>query len=202
MDKKKWLAGQMLYILLVTALYVGFILTVTILLCMKYSFPGNLWSETAAMLGYSKMGENMQVPSTVKVMESISPYGCMGQVMVLMLGYSLTLGFLILLGNVVLGKKWGMFLGIGYSFYGFLLDPNVLGKILGLEKYEMYQVRSIVGWISPLNQAVYGLHDFGYDNLPSVGQSLLLFGSLLGSIWLGTYQALRKYNFTFLGGNG
>ena len=202
MDKKKWLAGQMFYILLVTALYVGFILTVTILLCMKYSFPGNLWSETAAMLGYSKMGENMQVPSTVKVMESISPYGCMGQVMVLMLGYSLTLGFLILLGNVVLGKKWGMFLGIGYSFYGFLLDPNVLGKILGLEKYEMYQVRSIVGWISPLNQAVYGLHDFGYDNLPSVGQSLLLFGILLGIIWLGTYQALRKYNFTFLGGNG
>ena len=95
-----------------------------------------------------------------------------------------------------------MLLGIGYSFYGFLLDPNVLGKLLGLEKNEMYRVRSIVGWISPLNQAVYGLHDFGYDNLPSVGQSLGIFSVLLGVICFLSYRTLKKYNFTFLGGQG
>lgn len=202
MSKKKWLAAQFVYIGMVTALYIGFVLIVTILLCMKYSFPGNLWSETAAMLGYSQMGEKLQVPSTVKVMESISPYGCMAQAALLMMGYSLTLGFLVLLGNLLLGKKYGMLLGIGYSFYGFLLDPNVLGKLLGLEKNEMYRVRSIVGWISPLNQAVYGLHDFGYDNLPSVGQSLGIFSVLLGVICFLSYRTLKKYNFTFLGGQG
>ncbi|MCD7745594.1 MAG: hypothetical protein LUI13_09995 [Lachnospiraceae bacterium] len=37
-----------------------------------------------------------------------------------------------------------------YSLYGFLLDPDVLGKMLGLETWEFYRVRSIVGWISPL----------------------------------------------------
>lgn len=202
MTKKKWLAAQFIYIVLCTAMYVGFILIVTILLCMKYSFVGNLWSETAAILGYSKMGSEMQVPSTVKVMESISPYGCMFQTGSLLLGYALTLGFLILLGNLLLGKKYGMLLGVGYSLYGFLLDPNILGKILGLEKYEMYRVRSVVGWISPLNQAVYGMHDFGYDNLPSIGQSLGIFGLILAVVCILSYRILRIYNFTFLGGQG
>lgn len=200
MTKKKWLAAQFFYIAVCTMLYVGFILAVTAILCMKYTFVGNIWSETAALLGYSNMGGSIQVPSTVKVMESISPYGCMLQAGILMLGYSLTLGFLILLGNLLLGKKYGMLLAVGYSLYGFLLNPEVLGKILGLEKYEMYRIRSIVGWISPLNHAVYGLHDFGYDNLPSIGQSLGVFGILLLVVCALSYRILRTYNFTFLGG--
>ena len=119
MSKKKWLAAQFVYIGMVTALYIGFVLIVTILLCMKYSFPGNLWSETAAMLGYSQMGEKLQVPSTVKVMESISPYGCMAQAALLMMGYSLTLGFLVLLGNLLLGKSMGCFWGLVTVFMDF-----------------------------------------------------------------------------------
>lgn len=144
----------------------------------------------------------MQVPSTVKVMESISPYGCMFQAGCLILGYALTLGFLILLGNLLFGRKYGMLLGLGYSLYGFLLDPDRLGKILGLESYEIYRVRSIVGWMSPLNQAVYGMHDFGYDNLPSIGQSMAVFGMILAVICILAYRLLRTYNFTFLGGKG
>lgn len=200
MTKKKWLAAQFLYIVLVTTLYVAFILLTTVLLCMKRSFPGNLWSETAAILGYSSIGEELHVPSTVKVMESVSPFGCMLQAGALMLGYSLTLGFLILLGNLLAGKKYGMLLALGYSLYGFLLDPEVLGGLLGMEDYEMFRVRSVVGWISPLNNAVYGMHDFGYDNLPSIGQSLLIFAGLLLLMYLLALRALRRYNFTFLGG--
>ncbi|MDO5422344.1 MAG: hypothetical protein Q4F41_01295 [Eubacteriales bacterium] len=199
MTKKKWLAAQFLYLVLCTGMYVLFVLVVTVLLCMKDSFIGNLWSETAAILGYSGMGKRLNVPSTVKVMESISPYGCMMQVGLLMLGYSLTLGFLILLGNLLLGRKYGMLLAVGYSLYGFLLDPEVLGKILGMEDYEMYRIRSLVGWISPLNHAVYGMHDFGYDNLPSIGQSLGVFAVFLALCVLLSWRALRKYNFTFLG---
>ena len=200
MTKKKWLAAQFLYIVLVTLLYIVFILMITAALCMKHSFLGNLWSETAAILGYSSTGEKLNVPSTVKVMESISPYGCMLQAGILMLGYSLTLGFLILLGNILAGRKYGMVFALGYSLYGFLLDPEVLGKLLGLESYEMYRVRSIVGWISPLNNAVYGMHDFGYDNLPTISQSLGIFGGLLVMMYLLARRALGKYNFTFLGG--
>lgn len=91
--RRKWLAAQLLYITAVTCLYIGFVLAVTILLCMKHAFPQNLWSETAAILGYSSVGAKMNIPSTVKIMESISPCGCMLQVCLLMLGYSLNLAF-------------------------------------------------------------------------------------------------------------
>ena len=55
-DRKTWLAGQALYIVLATFLYLAFILVSTSLVCMRQSFIGNMWSETAAILGYSGAG--------------------------------------------------------------------------------------------------------------------------------------------------
>ncbi len=199
MTRRRWLAAQFGYIVLVTALYVAFVLAVTIALCMKNAFPGNLWSETAAILGYSKTGRELHIPSTVKVMESVTPYGCMLQVAALMFGYSLTLGFLVLFGNLLSGRKYGMLLALGYSLYGFLLEPEVIGKLLGYEEYQFYRIRSFVGWISPLNNAVYGMHDLGYDNLPSVAQSIWIFAGVLAMLVFLSGRAVRRYNFTFLG---
>ena len=195
MTRRKWLAGQFVYIVICTGIYVLFILLSTTLLCIRYTFPGNLWSETAAMLGYSCMGERLQVPVTIKVMESITPYGCMAQVALLMLGYALTLGFLILVGNLLGGRKAGFLSGLLYSLYGFLLNPQVLGKLLGMEEYEMYKIRVFVGWVSPMNHSVYGMHNFGYDLLPTVGQSLLVFGVVLFLLWMLAEKLLRTYNF-------
>lgn len=199
MTKRKWLVSQFLYILLVTGLYVAFVLVTTMVLCMKHSYVENVWSETAALLGYSGAGEMWNIPSTVRTMESIRPYGCMVRVSLLILGYSLTLGFLILWGNLLSGKKYGMIMAMGYSLYGFLLDPKVLGKLLKLEAGEMYRVRSLVGWISPLNHAVYSMHDFGYDNLPGIFQSLLIFWGIGAFLCVLSFRALKKYPFTFLG---
>ena len=117
--KRKWLLGQFIYVILVTVLYTVLMLLFTAVLCMKKSYPGNLWSETAAMLGYSELGKNLQVPSTVRVMESISPYGCMLQVFFLLFCYSLTLSFVILVGNLYKGKTKGMIFGLLYSVFGF-----------------------------------------------------------------------------------
>lgn len=58
--KRKWLLGQFIYVILVTVLYTVLMLLFTAVLCMKKSYPGNLWSETAAMLGYSELGKNLQ----------------------------------------------------------------------------------------------------------------------------------------------
>ncbi|MDO4306465.1 MAG: hypothetical protein Q4C77_06490 [Eubacteriales bacterium] len=199
MTKKRWLAAQFLYILAVTVLYVVFVLGATMLLCMKNSYIENVWSETAAILGYSGAGEVWKIPSTVRAMESIRPYGCMLQAALLMLGYGLTLGVLILFGNLRSGKNYGMLFAMGYSLYGFLLDPKVLGKLLKLETYEMYRVRSAVGWISPLNHAVYSMHDFGYDNLPGIWQSVGLFSGITAVLCVLSCRVLKKYPFTFLG---
>ena len=65
-----------------------------------------------------------------------------------------------------------------YSLYGFLLEPETIAGILGLEKQQRYKVNILAGWISPLNHATYPGHTFGYDDLPSVFQSGALFLAL------------------------
>ena len=199
-SKRKWLLGQLVYVTLVTILYTVLMLFFTSALCMKNSYLGNLWSDTAAMLGYSGLGKNLEVPSTVRVMENISPYGCMVQVFLLLFCYSLTLSFVILVGNLYKGRTKGMIFGLLYSVYGFLLDPNVLAAILHKEKYEMYQVNVLICWISPLNQAVYGKHNLGYDPLlPKIWQSCVFFLILVLFLGVLALHRMKRYPFEFVG---
>lgn len=198
-DAEKWLAGELLYVAAATLLYTGFMLLSTVLLCMKNSYVGDVWSETAAMLAYSKLGEDLSVPSTVKVMESMPPYFCMLQVAALIFLYSLCLSFVILAGNLIFKGNKGMIAGLFFSGFGFLLDPQTIGSLLGMESYEMYKVNVLTGWISPLSHAVYARHNFGYDRLPTVRQSLAVFGGLLILLVLLSMKALKRYPFTFLG---
>lgn len=196
MKKSRWLTAQFFYIFLVTILYLGYVFFVTSVLCMKKTFVGNIWSKTAALLAYSSMGEELSVPSTVKVMESTSPLSCSLQIMLLLICYSLTLSFLMLLFQMKTGKKGAIAAGLFYSLFGFLLNPDVLAEILHKEKYEMFFVRRIAGWISPLNHATYKMHDFGYDVLPSIGGSCFIFLLILIFLALLSFKVLKKYNFS------
>ena len=196
MKKGRWLLAQLIYIALATCLYMLSVLCVTSILCMKKTYPGNIWSKTAALLAYSEMGKKLSVPSTVKVMESTSPVGCSLQIVLLLICYALALSFLMLFFQMRAGKKAGIAAGLAYSLFGVLLDPKVLAALLQKEDYQMYQIRRLTGWISPLNHATYGMHDFGYDALPSIGQSCLLFLLLLGGLAILSFWTLKKYNFS------
>lgn len=197
--KLRWLLGQMIYMASAAGLYTLFMMGSTMILCARNSYPGNIWSDTAAMLAYSRLGEILCVPSTVKVMESISPFGCAAVVTLLLFLYILCLGFVILAGNLLPGKNRGMVTGLLFCLYGFLLDPKALARILGYEKYEMFRVNVLIGWLSPLSHASYGRHNFGYDRLPSVGQSVLVFVGILALLILFCVKRLKKYPFIFLG---
>ena len=59
MTRKRWLAGQFLYVTAVTGIYLLWVLAGTMVLCARYTFLGNQWSETAALLGYSSLGETL-----------------------------------------------------------------------------------------------------------------------------------------------
>ncbi len=195
MKKNRWLLAQFFYIFLVTALYMAYVILVTSLLCMQKTYPGNIWSKTAALLAYSKMGKDLSIPSTVKVMESTTPFSCSMQIMALLMCYSLTLSFLMLYVQMKAGKKAAIGAGLFYSLFGFLLNPEILAKILHKEEYEMFLVRRLSGWISPLNHATYGMHDFGYDVLPSIEQSCMIFLAVLAFLAALSFHTLKKYNF-------
>lgn len=197
--KKKWLLGQMGYVIFVSFLYTGFLFLVTAALCMKNSYVGNQWSETAAMLAYSKLGEDLCVPSTVKVMESTTPYGCMVGVLSLLFLFILCLSFLILAGNLFSEKNRGMIAGLFFILCGFLLDSKVLADVFHINKYGMYKMNLLIGWISPLSHVTYVKHNFGYDKMPTVRQSYVFFFFLLLIFVYISMQALKRFNFHFLG---
>lgn len=194
-----WLAGQVLYVCLATTVYMTFILASSMALCAHISFAGNQWSPTAALLGYSGAGAAISLSSSVKVMEMSTPYECMAHVYLLMLMYTLLMACLMLLANIRWGRHWGVAAAIGFSLYGLLLSPDVWAQVFGIEPGRIYKANVAVGWLSPLSQGTYGMHNFGYDLLPRLDQTYLLFGIATALLIWGALRSMRSYSFSFTG---
>lgn len=197
-NRKIWLLGQILYLVLATLGYVCFILLATCVLAGTKAYTANMWSDTAAILGYSSIGEKIAIPAFVKVLELSFPYPCMIHIFGLMTGYSVLMASLILYLNLWKGNG-GMVGGIIFSGFGFLLNPEVISKILGLSQEQIKTANIAFGWISPLNHATYYMHNFGYDNLPKLWVSYAFF--IIGSLILFglSIRKIKNYAFDFTG---
>ncbi|MGE5495312.1 MAG: hypothetical protein ACM3S4_08455 [Burkholderiales bacterium] len=198
-NRKTWLAGQALYITLATGIYMVFILASTSLICMSNSFIGNMWSETAAILGYSGAGKAVALPALVKTLEMSTPYECMATIFLLMLLYTLLMSFIMLSFNIRKGQLAGVISVFAFSLYGFLLNPNLFKTMFQLPEELIYKANVAVGWLSPLNHATYHMHNFGYDLLPRLWQTYVIFGVLITLCFFFALRAVRRYNFNFSG---
>ena len=199
MKRSTWAWGQLIYLILATLIYMVFILIATTLICMQNSFIGNMWSETAAILGYSGAGKAVALPALVKTLEMSRPYQCAETIFLLMLLYTLVLALLMLLFKLLRGKSAGVVAAFGFSLYGLLLNPQLIKQMFNLPDELMYKANVAVGWLSPLNQATYHMHNFGYDLLPRLWQTYAIFGGLIVLLMIGILSAIRRYNFMFLG---
>ena len=198
-DRKTWLMGQAAYIALATLIYLAFILVSTSLVCMRQSFVGDMWSETAAILGYSGAGQKVALPALVKTLEMSRPYECMATIFLLMLLYTLLMVFVMLLFNLRRGQLAGIAAVFAFSLFGFLLNPQTIKAVFQLPDELMYKANVAVGWLSPLNQATYHMHNFGYDLLPRLWQTYLIFAMLIALCFFLSLRAVRNYNFNFGG---
>lgn len=201
MKRRTWLLGQMLYMAVTTIMYCCFVLAVTMLISMQNSFPGNMWSETAALLGYSGTGQRLLLPVFVKTLEMSTPFAVTGAIFGEMLLYSLLVGSILLLFNILKGRAVGMGAVLAFSLYGYILNPQTIMTLLKLPDYMQYRANVIMGWISPLNHATYHMHNFGYDLLPTLTQSNLIFGGLIAVMFALTLIAIRRYSFSFTAGD-
>ena len=201
-DRKSWAVGQLIYIASATFLYMLFVLLSTMALSMKLSYPGNVWSATAAILGYSGEGEMVLLPVLVKTLEMSHPYQCTAVIFLLMLLYALLLVSVMLLFNILRGQQAGVISVFLFTVYGFVLSPATISNILKLPDELYYRANVIVGWVSPLNQATYHMHDFGYDRLPTLNQTYLIFLALIVLLFAMTLLAIRRYSFNFTGTEG
>ncbi len=196
-SRNVWLAGQVLYVVVATVLYNVFLLVVLGIMAMPFAYWGNVWSETAAMLGYGG-GESITIPVSIKTMESSSPYECMISVFALMLLYSLVITCFMLCLNLMAGNMAGVLGAFGVNLYGILLNPSFIQKIFHFTGNLSYKANILCGWLSPLNHATFPMHNFGYDCLPKLWNSMLIFGIvILGLIFI-SREKIRHYNFTFI----
>jgi len=193
-----WMAGQVLYLVLATLLFVGFILLATCLLTGAHAYKADLWSNTAAILGYSSIGESICIPAFVKVLELTFPYPCALHIFALMLGYSLVLSSIIFFFNLLRGKL-GMVAGTVFSGFGFFLTPQVIADLLRLNPHQSATANILFGWLSPLNHATYYMHNFGYDSLPRLRDSYLFFAGASLLFYALSFWRVRGYAFHFTG---
>ena len=63
----------------------------------------------------------------------------------------------------------------------------------------MYQVNVLICWISPLNQAVYGKHNLGYDPLlPKITHSYMFFLGILVLLAVFAINRMKNIPLNFL----
>ncbi len=191
-----WLAGQMMYAGAVVVIYDVFILTTEILIAAPWSYIGNVWSETSASMAYAAGGD-ITVPVSLKTMESSTPYECMGMVLILMLLYSLFLSSLMLFLNLTVCSAAGVIGAIAVNLYGYLLDPDLIMKIAEIPQSAGYRANVLCGWLSLLNHAAFPMHDFGYDHLPGIRESVILFVLLTAILSIFSVRKMRSYDFLF-----
>lgn len=201
-SRRVFLAGQGIYIVGTTALYLLFVMASTAFVCMKTSFLGNLWSPTAAMLGFSDAGRVIAVPAAQKAMETVAPFACAATILLLMLLYSLLMAFMMLLFHLWKGQSAGTASVFAFTLFGFLLSPDTVKTLLQLSEHEAYIANIFVGWLSPLNHATFHMHNFGFDNLPRLSDTFCIFILLIFLCFGISRKLIKTYSFPFTGTEG
>lgn len=197
-DRKVWVLGQILYLMTATFVFIFFIFISTIILSGERAYPANVWSDTAAVLGYSNIGEQIAVPAFVKVLELTYPYRCTIHILLLMTGYAVSMASIILFLNLC-KTNGGMIGGVVFTGFGMVLNPDIVAEWFGISLENIRYANILSGWISPLNHATYYMHNFGYDNLPRLGTSYLFFGVLSIFFFSLSLIKIENYSFQFTG---
>lgn len=197
-NRRVWMLGQILYLLTATFCFMLFILGATVLLSASRAYPANMWSDTAAILGYSNIGAKIAVPAFVKVLELTDPYHCTIHIFLLMTGYAVTMTGIILFLNLC-KNNGGMIGGVVFSMFGIVLNPDIVASWFGISLERIRIANILCGWISPLNHATYYMHSFGYDNLPKLWQSYVFFVLVSVMLFALSLWKVRNYPFQFTG---
>ncbi len=197
MNRRSWLFGQILYLVSATFLYMVFTLVSTCVLCARMAFIGNIWSDTSIALYHSNLSDDLILPSSMKAMEQMYPYQSMIIIFGLMLLYMLLLTLIIFVFSIWKSQRAGVVSGFIFSLYGYIMSPSMLELFFKDANQTVLNVMS--AWLSPLQQSTYHMHNFGFDLLPRLWQTYLIFGAVILVLMFISKLGIKKYNFIFTG---
>ena len=95
------------------------------------------------------------------------------------------------------GRAGGVVGALLINLYGILLTPDIFQKVFHLGSGLSYRANVLCGWLSPLNHATFPMHNFGYDYLPQIKISILLFLAVICILLFISRKCIKRYNFTF-----
>ena len=199
-NRLNWIIGQVLTSLVISIGYTMFLFFSSILLTSGYSYLDNRWSETATLLSFSPASFEVALSVIRKTIKLTNPYASAVNIIFLMAQYSLLLTTLNLSLSLRFGKKAGLFAMVMLSLLAYALTPDRFMVWLQLNDNLKYVANLIAAWLSPLQQATYIMHNFGYDQLPTIGQTHLIFGGIILTLLIIAFIAIQKTNFDFSGG--
>lgn len=200
-NRFSWLLGQVLTALVISIGYTLFLLLSSVVLTVNKAFFENKWSDTATLLSFSPASFEVALIVVRKTIKQTTPYSSALNIFLLVAQYTLLLTTLNLAVSLRYGKKAGMFAMIFMSLLSYLMTPDRFMAWLQLNENVKYYANVLAVWFSPLQQSTYIMHNFGYDQLPTITQSHLLFGSINTALTAVSFYSVQKVQFAFTGGN-
>jgi len=197
-----WLVGQIFTALIVSFGYVLFLLLCSIVLTAGNASLSNTWSDTATLLSFSPASFEVALTVVRKTVKLTTPYACAANIFWLMAQYTLMLTMLNLAVSLRYGKKAGVSVIIVLSLFAYLLSPDRFMVWFQFDNNVKYYANLFAAWLSPLQHATYPMHSFGYDKLPSVTQTHLIFGTVNLLLTTASSLLIRGTQFHFSGGEG
>ena len=198
--RSSWLIGQLLTVLVLTALYCGMILLSSMALCVGHAFLADRWSETATMLSFAPGSFEVALTVLRKTVKLTTPYTCCVQIFLLLFQYVLLQSAFQLAFTLLKSRRAGILAALILNFTGFVLTPDRFMAWLNLPHELQYYANLASAWLSPLQHATYTMHNFGYDLLPRLWVSYLILGGATAILMIISTLTMRRYAFSFAGG--
>ena len=198
--RSSWLIGQLLTVLVLTALYCGMILLSSMALCVGHAFLADRWSETATMLSFAPGSFEVALTVLRKTVKLTTPYTCCVQIFLLLFQYVLLQSAFQLAFTLLKSRRAGILAALILNFTGFVLTPDRFMAWLNLPHELQYYANLASAWLSPLQHATYTMHNFGYDLLPRLHVSYLILGGATAALVILSAVTMRRYAFSFAGG--
>lgn len=173
--KLNWILGQFISIIIIAFLYIFLLLLTSSIMTLTNVILINEWSDTATIMSLNPdLFESTMtvVRATVKLS---TPYECVVQIFLLLMGYMLFLMSFNLFLSLKFGKKIALGAVMSLIFASYILKPEYFSLWFNINEKIKYIANLMAVWFSPLQHASYTMHTYGYDDLPSIIESLLIF---------------------------
>lgn len=196
--KKSWVTGQMLTVVLVSIFYSFFLLFTTALFTIGNCSFANRWSDTATVLSFAPYQFDVALNIVRRTVKYTTPGSCAAAIFILTSLYMTFLSLINLLLSLRFGKRAGMNAVVILSFICYILTPDRFMVWLNVPDEKFKSVANLAAaWISPLQHCTYTMHSFGYDRLPTFGQSYLIIGGISLLLLALCFFVTRWITFTF-----